>query len=158
MTLSYYVQELNNAPAGLWSQALDFALPHADRVEFAVSKTPARWPRTLKPFGASLHETFTSRWRWQACEIGSTTFAWFHLTPEIVGYLRSLPNLGYWLGDYPEDPALYRQERAVLWTISHERLLFLWLTPDEATALNAAGFTLTGSDNDLPPNQRPTAR
>jgi len=158
MIMHYYVQEMNDAPVELWSQALDFALARADTVEFVVDRAQKRWPSTLKPFSAILSETFSSRWRWQARQLGSTTFARFPLTTEVASYLRSLPNVGYWLGDYPEDPALYHQDVAVLWTISHERLAFLWLTQEEATTLNAAGFTLSPTGNDLSPTRRPLTR
>lgn len=154
MPAHYYVQEMNDAPEALWTQALDFLLANADTVEFAVNKSQARWPNTLKPFSPLVRETFSSRWRWQARQLGSTTFARFPLTGEMITYLRSLPNIGYWLGDYPEDPALYRQDIAVLWTISHERLLFMWLMPEEKTLLTTAGFTLTQTGTDLPPTRR----
>jgi len=154
----YYVQEMNAAPVALWPQALDFALPRADTVEFVVDRAQKRWPDTLKPFSALLSETFASRWRWQVRQLGSTTFARFPLTAEMAAYLRSLPKVDCWLANYPEDPALYSEGIATLWTTSHEQLVFLWLTQEEAITLNAAGFTLNRTGNDLPPTRRPLTR
>lgn len=64
------------------------------------------------------------------------TLFYFHLTPEVKSFVRtclqSYPTLSYW-GDHnnlPEDPAFYCKEQLILWTISHESMVYRSATED----------------------------
>jgi len=50
----------------------------------------------------------------------------FHLAPEIQEFLRNCESLTSWgiANNLPEDPAFYRKEQQILWTISHENMVY----------------------------------
>jgi hypothetical protein len=138
---AYYLQELLSLPSDAWQTLLDFGLSRARQVEFALDGRTL--PASLQAFSASLLEQFSSRMRWQARQIGYTTFARFQLGPELSAYLKSVPRLGGWMDERPQDPTLYRDEEKILWTISHDEMAFVCLSEREAARFNERGFTLT---------------
>lgn len=50
----------------------------------------------------------------------------FHLAPEIQEFLRNCESLTSWgiANNFPEDPAFYRKDQLILWTISHENMVY----------------------------------
>ena len=149
---AYYVQEILHLKPELWPQLLNITLPKADVIEFVADKDSQK---SLKPFLSYLTDEFSSRWRWQCKQFGDTNFFRFSLTPDLINYLLTVPKLDDWIDNYPEDPALYKDDEALLWTISHDGVVFVLLTEKELHKLNASGFSLEKVDRSNPPTIRP---
>lgn len=139
---SYYVIELLHHPDDYWHKLLDYVSQTANLVEFAVSGKERMLPTQLKPFSASLIAKFSSQWKWFAKQWGSTTFFQFSLSKELYTYIRTLPKLDDWTGNYPEDPTFYSENQPMLWTMSHDGLAFILLSTDEANQFREQGFDL----------------
>jgi hypothetical protein len=167
---AYYLVELFDKRAEVaWDELLAFALERANFLEFAAPRCTVitgfrlqKWqwkpPAPLQPFLVNRYESY---WKYQVRQKNKTLYYRFRLTPEMATYVLGQP-LEIWgvANDLPEDPAFYRDELPILWTISHEQFAYVWLNPAEAQSWREAGFangirTFTQTDNRHPPTKRP---
>jgi len=139
---SSYYSELVGDTGKQWQTLLDFGLARADTVEFAVPVNVKLWPAALQPLASFLIQRTTSRTCWGNQQITSTTYLRYNICLEVELFLRSQNRLVDWLFNMPQDPTFYQHEVQVLWTISHEELAFLQITPQEAADLAGKGINL----------------
>jgi hypothetical protein len=148
---SFYFQEFVHLPSKneKWINVFPHFIERADMVEFVVNTKQAL--RTLEPFAADQVRKFSSPVKSGEQQLGNTTCIQFKLSDEIKRFLLDRPSLGYWLGDFPEDPALFLDGTALMWTISHDELAFFDLTDAEMLTFCNMGFSLERTDPLYPP-------
>ena len=149
---AYYLIELfEDGVKGAWEKLMADALEKADFVEFAAPTIQVlegfkwrKWqwqpPTSLV---SSLVQKYESRWKYQADQKSETIFYRFRLTPEMVAFVQSEPLVAWHGGnELPEDPAFYRDDSPILWTISHEQFAYVWLTAAEAQVWQDTEFIM----------------
>lgn len=147
----FYLIELKDDHEAQWRDLLEFALARASLVEFAVPKNERKWPPILATFAEQKVAQFHSRIRWQCKQLTKTTFVRYQLNEPVKAYLRGVLALHEWQYDGVEDPSFYEAEQCILWTVSHEGFVYIWLNEQEAAAFSH--FNLYPIDNPSPPTQ-----
>ena len=133
--------QIANAEESVWRAVLRLKLGAATHVEFVIPKR--RRLRALEPFAPFLEREFLSRGKYGArLPFGKKMrYARYRLSPALREFLLRPISRWAWMGDLPEDPALYAHEHLLVWTISHEGYVFVRLEAEELSALTAFGFT-----------------
>ncbi len=144
MEEEFYFQEFGHMPPEeqkeKWTTLLSFVLRKADVVEFII-RDAKRLPPVLEPFSSSLIKLFSAYWKYGSRRRHPVTYARFALSNELKNFLLGYP-IGKWWGEYPEDPAFYKGDMLLMWTIAHEYMTFVRLSDSEAVELNKQGFSL----------------
>jgi len=133
--------QISKREESVWHAVLRLKLGAATHVEFALPKRRRLW--ALEPFAPFLEMEFLSRRKYGArLPFGNKArYARYRLVPALVEFLLCPVSLWAWMGDLPEDPALYAHEHLLAWTISHEGYVFAHLNTEELSALTASGFS-----------------
>ncbi len=132
--------QISKAEESVWRAVLHLKLGAATYVEFAIPKR--RRLRALEPFAPFLEGEFLSRRKYGArLPFGKRArYARYRLASPLRKFLLRPISLWAWMGDLPEDPALYAHGHLLVWTISHEGYVFVRLGEEELSALTASGF------------------
>lgn len=123
-----------------WTTLLLYVLRKGDIVEFVI-KDAKSLPSSLEPFRPNLIRVFSMYWRYGSKRRHPVTYARFTLSDELKNFLLDR-TIGKWGEEYPEDPAIYKGDALLMWTIAHEYMAFVRLSDSEAAELNEQGLSL----------------
>lgn len=123
-----------------WTTLLLYVFRKGDIVEFTI-KNAKSLPSSLEPFRPNLIRVFSMYWRWESKRRRPVTYAHFTLSDELKNFLLNR-TIGKWGEGYPEDPAIYKGNTLLMWTIAHEYMAFVRLSDSEAAELNEQGLSL----------------
>ena len=111
-------------------------------------------PKYLRPFSDRLIASFITCHYWGARQVRPVRIFLFELDDALRAFLTSRPTLSDWGSFLPAmlDPALFEEDEApLLWTITHEELVFLGLDEEEARSLQTQGLSLKPTTDVTPP-------
>ena len=155
MTTRYsYCLELDDFDGSQWFRLIEYILTKADTLEVATSITKRttwrgthdwQWspPKSLRPF---VQKQFRSAWKYGVQQPFETTYYQFQLAPAIIDFLLSIAGLNQWHANngLPENPAFYADGENLLWTISHEEVVWLLMTEVEEAFLIDGSTKMNG--------------
>ena len=140
----FYYQEFGYMPPEehkrKWTTLLLHALRKGNIVEFIIKDTKSL-PSSLEPFRPNLIKVFSVYWKYGLKRRRPVAYARFSLSDELKNFLMSR-TIGKWGEGYPADPAIYKDNVVLLWTIAHDYMAFVRLSDGEAVELNKQGLSL----------------
>lgn len=155
-SITYVISFKQNANRStIWLYLLQQKIEIADIVEFTVDKSGVM-PKSLNPLRKQILFFFKSDRRWQCKQFFHTPMIRLNCVKEVQMYLLSINYLDQWESPNPIDPALYKNQDCLLWTIAHENLIFIQFTLEEKIMFEnmfKEQIEIYSIDNDEPPSR-----
>ena len=122
--MTFYVFELKTYQKDVWQRILQIAFLESDTVIFTKNNPKSKvslYPR-ITDFVVT---EFQSDYRWFNKQLGSSSFIKVVLNQLVKGVIMDIEYLDDWIECDLEDPAFFNKNRLLIWTINHEKLIFI---------------------------------
>lgn len=124
MKTTFYVFELKTYQKDVWQRVLQTAFSESNTVIFAKnnSKSTISLYSNVSDFVIT---EFQSDYRWFNKQLGKSTFIKVALNHLVKDEIMGIEYLDDWIECDLEDPAFFNKNKLLIWTISHEKLVFI---------------------------------